>query len=91
MTETTVLHLALQAMIVGAKLAAPVLITSLVIGFAISLLQSVTQVQEVTLSFVPKMIAVGVALLVSGHWMLETLVSYTETLYRSIPQLLGAA
>jgi flagellar biosynthesis protein FliQ len=55
----------------------------------VSLLQSITQVQEVTLSFVPKAVAVGIALLVSGHWMISELVTFTTELYGRIPSLLG--
>lgn len=91
MNDTAVIHIAAQAMWVGAQLAAPILITSLVVGFAISLLQSVTQIQEVTLSFVPKMVGVGIALLVSGHWMLNVLVSFTRDLFAHLPALLGSA
>ena len=69
MNSAAVLDLALTAMIMGAKLAAPVLITSLVVGFVISLFQSITQIQEVTLTFVPKTIAVGIALYICGYWM----------------------
>ncbi len=89
MTDSDVVSIGLQAMIVSAKLCAPILLTALVIGFAISLFQSVTQIQEVTLSFVPKMIGVGVAVLVSGNWMLGTMVSFTEQLFAQLPQLLG--
>ena len=89
MTDTEVIHLGLQAMMMAAKLAAPVLLTALAIGFAISLFQSVTQIQEATLSFVPKAIGIGVALLVSGNWMLHEMVSFTTTLYGQIPALLG--
>ena len=63
MTDTAVIDIALQAMLVALKLSAPILVTALVIGFVVSLFQSVTQIQEVTLSFVPKVIGVGVALL----------------------------
>lgn len=59
-------------------------------GFAISLLQSITQVQEVTLSFVPKAVAVGIALLVAGDWMITELVSFTEEMFARIPELLGS-
>jgi len=90
-TDTAVVHIAMQSMMVGFKLAAPVLLTSLVVGFGISLLQSVTQVQEVTLSFVPKMLAVGVALLVSGHWMLTVLIGYTHDLFAYLPTLLSSS
>jgi flagellar biosynthetic protein FliQ len=89
MTDTDVLHLGMQAMMLTAKLCAPILITALVVGFAISLFQSVTQIQEATLSFVPKAIGVGVALLFSGNWMLHEMVSFTTTLFGQIPQLVN--
>lgn len=84
------MHLAMQVMLVTAKLAAPTLITSLVVGFTVSLFQSATQIQEFTLAFVPKVMAVGTALLVSGHWMLSTMISYTHDLFAQIPQLLSS-
>ena len=89
MTDTQVLHLALQAMIITAKLCAPMLLTSLAVGFAISMFQSATQIQEFTLSFVPKILAVGFAILLSGHWMLTTLIDYTNQLFASLPSLLS--
>ena len=66
-----------------------ILVTSLVIGFTISLFQSMTQIQEFTLAFVPKLVGVGIALLVSGGWMLQTLVDFTQDLFAMIPTLLG--
>ena len=89
MSDTTVIHLALQTMLVALKLSAPILLTSLVIGFAISLFQSLTQIQEVTLAFVPKLLGVGIALLFCGNWMMHTLVAFTNDLFDSIPTLLG--
>lgn len=89
MTDSDVIHLAMQAMLVAAKLAAPALVTSLVIGFAVSLFQSATQIQEFTLSFVPKAIGVGIALLVCGHWMLTTMLTFTTQLFDAIPSMLG--
>ncbi len=89
MSSNAVLDIALAAMTIAAKLAAPILLTALVVGFAVSLLQSITQVQEVTLSFVPKAIAVAVALLVTGHWMIAELVAFTQELFARIPSLLG--
>lgn len=89
MTDTDVMSIGLQSMIVATKLCAPILVTALVIGFAISLFQSVTMIQEVTLSFVPKLIGVGVALLISGNWMLSTMITFTEQLFEQIPQLLA--
>jgi flagellar biosynthetic protein FliQ len=89
MTDTTVIQLALQTMLVALKLSAPILVTSLVIGFTVSLFQSMTQIQEFTLSFVPKLIGVGVALLVCGNWMLHTLIDFTNDLFEMIPSLLS--
>jgi flagellar biosynthetic protein FliQ len=88
-TDTTVINIALQTMVVALKLSAPILVTSLVIGFTISLFQSMTQIQEFTLAFVPKLVGVGVALLVSGGWMLQTLVDFTQDLFAMVPTLLG--
>ncbi|MBB2945019.1 flagellar biosynthetic protein FliQ [Actinoplanes lutulentus] len=89
MTDTMVVELALQAMTISAKLAAPVLLTALGVGFVISLFQSVTQIQEATLSFVPKAIAIGLVLLLTGNWMLREMMTFTEQLYAKIPQLLA--
>ena len=89
MTDSDVIHLAMQVMIVAAKLAAPALVTSLVIGFAVSMFQSATQIQEYTLAFVPKLIGVGVALLICGHWMLSTMLTFTTQLFDAIPKMLS--
>jgi flagellar biosynthesis protein FliQ len=88
MTDAMIVQLALQAMTIAAKLAAPVLLTALVVGFAISLFQSVTQIQEATLSFVPKAAAIGAALLFTGNWMLHQMTTYTTQLFEHIPDLL---
>lgn len=90
MTDTTILGIALSTMIIAAKLCAPILVTSLVVGFAVSLFQSVTQIQEVTLSFVPKVVAVAIVLLITGNWMLHELVTFTTGLYEKIPMLLSS-
>jgi len=89
MTDTAVIEIALRTMVVALKLSAPILLTALVIGFVISLFQSMTQIQEFTLAFVPKLIGVGVALLISGNWMLHTLVNFTLDLFESLPAMLG--
>lgn len=89
MSDTTVINIALQTMVVALKLSAPILMTSLVIGFTISLFQSMTQIQEFTLAFVPKLVGVGIALLLSGGWMLQTLVDFTRDLFELVPSLLG--
>ncbi|MDQ1538064.1 MAG: flagellar biosynthesis protein FliQ [Actinomycetota bacterium] len=89
MTDASVMHIAVETMILATKLAAPILLASLVLGFAVSVLQSVTQIQEVTLSFVPKLVGVGLVLLVSGHWMLDQTIDFTHELFAALPQLLA--
>lgn len=89
MNPNEVLDIGTQALLLAGKLCAPVLITALVVGFAVSLLQSITQIQEVTLSFVPKALAVAVALLVAGHWMISETVAFTHEIFERIPSLLG--
>jgi flagellar biosynthetic protein FliQ len=89
MNTNALMDIGLLAMLTAAKLSAPVLITALVVGFAISLFQSITQIQEVTLSFVPKAIAVALVLLISGHWMISEMVSFTNALFEKIPGLLS--
>ena len=89
MNDSTVIHLALSAMLVGLKLCAPILLTALFVGFGVSLFQSVTQIQEVTLSFVPKAVGVGIAILLCGNWMMHTLVAFTNDLFESLPAMLS--
>lgn len=89
MTDTSILDIAFQTMVVAFKLSAPILVTSLVVGFAISLFQAMTQIQEFTLAFVPKLVGVGIALIVSGNWMLHTLMDFTFDLFDRIPSLLS--
>jgi flagellar biosynthesis protein FliQ len=88
-TDTAILHIALQTMIIAAKLLAPILLTALSVGLGVALLQSVTQLQEVTLSFVPKMVGVALAVLLSGNWMLGQIVAFTHELFQQLPSLLG--
>lgn len=73
----------------AAELAAPFLLVSLAIGLIVSLFQSVTQIQEVTLTFVPKLAATALVLLIGGHWMLTSFTSYTDQLFGQINTLLG--
>jgi flagellar biosynthetic protein FliQ len=89
MGAPAVLDIGLAAMLLAAKLAAPVLVTALVVGFTVSLFQSVTQIQEVTLSFVPKAVGAAVALLVAGNWMLSELVAFVNEMFALIPSLLA--
>lgn len=89
MNDTAIIEIALQAMIVTAKLSMPILVVTLAIGVGISIIQSVTQVQEFTLTFVPKLIGVGLVVLVTGNWMLNEMIQYTRALYvETLPGLL---
>jgi flagellar biosynthetic protein FliQ len=89
MTDTDIIDIAMQTMMVALKLSAPILVTALAVGFLVSLFQSMTQIQEFTLAFVPKVVAVGGAVVISGNWMLHTLMTFTEDLFARIPSLLG--
>jgi flagellar biosynthetic protein FliQ len=89
MNDTTTIEIAVRMMTVSAELAAPMMLTALVIGLAISLLQSITSIQEVTLTFVPKMAGVSLAVVVCGHWMLNSLIGFTDQLFQMIPQLVN--
>jgi flagellar biosynthetic protein FliQ len=91
MNDTSVVEIAVHAMLLTAKVTGPFLAMSLTVGFAVSLFQSVTQVQEVTLTFVPKLLGVGGVLAVGGHWMLGELVGFTTQLFDLIPELVKAS
>ena len=91
MNTSAVLDILLQGLAAAAKLSAPVLLTSLVVGLGVSLVQSITQLQEVTLSFVPKAVGVAIALAVCGHWMITEMVAFTHDLFARLPTLLGMA
>jgi flagellar biosynthetic protein FliQ len=84
-----VTDLARNAIMVAALLAAPLLVVALLVGLVVSILQAMTQVQEQTLSFVPKLIAVAITGLVALPWMLQLLVEYTANLFRSMPGLVS--
>ncbi|HET9732145.1 MAG TPA: flagellar biosynthesis protein FliQ [Acidimicrobiales bacterium] len=89
MNDQGVLQLAGHALTTAGELAAPVLLTSLVVGLLVSLFQSVTQIQEFTLSFVPKLLAISAVLMFSGHWMISTMVSFTQSTFQMLPRLLN--
>lgn len=89
MTDTQIIGIAFSTMQLAAKLAAPGLLTALVIGFAVSTFQAATQIQEFTLAFVPKVVGVALALIISGSWMLNSLITFTQELFVQIPTLLG--
>ncbi len=83
------MSLGAQAIQLTLLVSAPLLLVALVVGLAISIFQAATQINEATLSFIPKLIAVFVALVVAGPWMLAQLVAFMRELFASIPQLVG--
>ncbi|MHB1503210.1 MAG: flagellar biosynthetic protein FliQ [Acidimicrobiales bacterium] len=89
MSDASAIHLATQAMVLVAKLALPILGTSLVVGVFFSLIQSMTQIQDYSFSFLPKLIAVALVLFFTGNWMLLQIQQFTEGLFNSIPHLVG--
>ncbi len=89
MNQDTVVNLASQAMSVSLKVAGPLLLAALVVGLVVSIFQAVTQIQEQSLSLIPKIIGVAGVMIVLGPWMLGQLVSYTAALFTSIPSMVG--
>lgn len=89
MSHTLVVDLARNAILLAFALAGPMLVVALGVGLLVSVFQAVTQIQEQTLAFVPKLIAVAVVFLVALPWMLQLSVKYTSELFRSIPTLAG--
>lgn len=87
MTQEFVITVGREAMLTAFLLAAPPLITALVVGLVISVFQAVTQIQEMTLAIVPKMVAVLIALVVAYPWLLETLTRYTTHIFQTIPSV----
>jgi flagellar biosynthetic protein FliQ len=89
MTPETIYMLGQDAMIVAVKLTAPVLLPSLIVGLIIAMFQAATQINEMTLTFVPKLIIIGLVLMIMGPWMLQMFLDYFRELIRNIPQLIG--
>lgn len=89
MSPETVLTQGRMALEVAILVSAPLLVTALIVGLIIGLFQAATQIQEMTLSFIPKLLALALVMVVAGPWMLRVLCDYAITLYRSIPDLIG--
>jgi flagellar biosynthetic protein FliQ len=87
MTETYVLSLAMDALRVTLLLAAPVLVVSLVVGVLVSIFQAATQINEVTLTFIPKIIGISLVMAVLGSWMGQQLLAFTTQIFNSIGNL----
>ena len=88
MENDFVVEVVSQAMNVTLMLSAPMLIGALVVGVLVSIFQAVTQINEQTLSFIPKILVIIAALVIFSPWMMETMVSYTQDLFTSIPELI---
>lgn len=89
MTPETVMGLAYDSMRIIMLMAGPLLMAALVVGLVIALFQAATQINEMTLTFIPKVIAIFVALVVAGPFMLNVITSFTRTLFMRIPGLIG--
>ena len=85
MNPQTIIDLGAQSALISMKIAAPALVTIMVTGFIVSLFQAATQINEQTLSFIPKIIAMTAALFISGPWILQTMIFFTTNLFKSIP------
>jgi flagellar biosynthesis protein FliQ len=89
MTPESVVNIAQQAIQVTLLLSAPLLLAALATGLVVSIFQAATQINEMTLSFIPKLLVTFVVLVVAGPWMLELMVDYMRRLFESIPGLIG--
>ncbi len=89
MTPETIYKVSQDAMIIAIKLTAPILLPSLAIGLIIAMFQAATQINESTLTFVPKLIVIGLVLLFLGPWMLQLFLDFFQTLIIDIPTLIG--
>lgn len=89
MTPTTVIDLGRQAVEVLLLISAPMFIAALATGLIISIFQAATQINEATLSFVPKLVAIFLALILAGPWMIQLMTDYMRRLYESIPSVIG--
>lgn len=89
MNADGVLSLTREAVLLALQLAAPLLIASLLVGVLVGLFQAATQINEMTLSFIPKLLAMAAVALLFGPWMLSLMVDYTRRLFEQIPSLIG--
>ncbi len=89
MTPESVMTLGRQAMEVTLMIAAPMLLVALVVGLLVSIFQAATQINESTLSFIPKLVGIFIALIVAGPWMLTIMLDYMRQLFSGIPGMIG--
>lgn len=89
MTPESVMTLGRHAMEITLLIAAPMLLTALVIGLIVSIFQAATQINEATLSFIPKLVGIFVALVIAGPWMLSVMLDYMRQVFTNIPGMIG--
>lgn len=89
MTPELVMNIGRQAIEMTLFLSGPLLLAALVIGLIISIFQAATQINEQTLSFIPKLLGIFIVLILAGPWMLQMMVDYIRRLFESIPQIIG--
>ena len=89
MNSTAVIAMVREALELTLLVSAPLLLTALAVGLVVSVFQAATQINEQTLSFIPKLVGVFVAIVVSGPWILQLLVDYTQRMFTNIPLLVG--
>ncbi len=89
MNDSQVMSIASGAIWCALKIAGPILIVGLVVGLVVSIFQAVTQIQEQTLTFIPKVLALAAVLVILGPWMMNQVLSYTTELWSSIPNVIG--
>ncbi|TPQ25015.1 flagellar biosynthesis protein FliQ [Methylomonas sp. EFPC3] len=89
MTPETISNVAQDTVLIGLKLMGPILIASLVVGLLVSMFQAATSIQEQTLTFIPKLVAIIAVLMIAGPGMLQMLIDYFQDLMRDIPSLIG--
>ena len=89
MTPESVMTMGRTAMEVTLMISAPLLLVALIIGLIISIFQAATQINEATLSFIPKLVGIFIALVLAGPWMLSTMLDYMRQVFTSIPGLIG--
>jgi flagellar biosynthetic protein FliQ len=89
MNSTAVINIMSEALQVTLLVSAPLLLTALAVGLVVSVFQAATQINEMTLSFIPKLIGVFTAIVIAGPWMLQILIDYTQRLFSAIPHMVG--
>ena len=89
MNSTAVIAMVREALELTLLVSAPLLLTALAVGLVVSVFQAATQINEMTLSFIPKLLGVFIAIVISGPWILQLMVDYTQRIFTNIPLMVG--